>query len=241
MITWLAFHRSLLDGGKGKDYPVENLESLKYSVCIFVIFYAFLSFRILCILVLYFMYSLAIHIGLRNKHWLDILVVFVMLIPTSPPPSSGPCHTRCRRPPTHMYLTLSGMLKVQTNFHVDHLQHSISHPSWRKFQLKWYIMMSATSLVFYSMLSLPSTLPSTTKPHEQKVGKWGIIEKDFQRASQCSMPVVVGLAWVLWGVGGHWPRPPMLFLHCFIITLIGVHTEFSGHKLDPGMLKPFKS
>ena len=36
------------------------------------------------------MYSLAIHIGLRNKHWLDILVVFVMLIPTSPPPSSGP-------------------------------------------------------------------------------------------------------------------------------------------------------
>ena len=68
-------------------------------------------------------------------------------------------------------------------------------------QLKWYIMMSATSMVFYSTLSLPSTLPSTTKPHEQKVGKWGIIEKDFQRASQCSLPVVVWLAWVLWGVG----------------------------------------
>ena len=63
------------------------------------------------------------------------------------------------------------------------------------------LQQNYTSLVFYSMLSLPSTLPSTTKPHEQKVGKWGIIEKDFQRASQCSMPVVVGLAWVLWGVG----------------------------------------
>ena len=137
---------------------------------------------------------------------------------------------------THTWIMFSDRLNVEITF-----QHSNLHPSWREFQLKWYIMMSATSLVFYSMLSLPSTLPSTTKPHEQKVGKWGIIEKDFQRASQCSMLVVVGLAWVLRGVGGHWPKPPMLFLHCFIITLIGVHTEFSGHKLDPGMLKPFKS
>ena len=35
------------------------------------------------------------------------------------------------------------------NFHVNHhnLNHSISDPSWRKFQRMWYILMSATSLV----------------------------------------------------------------------------------------------
>ena len=157
----------------------------------------------------------------------------------SPPPGC-PCRTRCRWPPSHMYFMCSHMLKVTKNNH--HHNHSILHPSYKKkLQPMWYILMSVTSLVFSSLLSMLSRVLSTTKPHEQKVGKWGIIEKDFQRASQCSMLVVVGLAWVLWGVGGHWPRPPMLFLHCFIITLIGVHTEFSGHKLDPGMLKPFKS
>ena len=31
--------------------------------------------------------------------------------------------------------------------------------------------MSATSLVFFSLFSLPSRVLSTTKPHEQKVGK----------------------------------------------------------------------
>ena len=65
------------------------------------------------------------------------------------------------------------------NFHVNHHHHCISHPSWRNFQLKWYIIMSATSLVFSSLLFLPSTVPSTTKPNEQKVGKWGIQEMDF--------------------------------------------------------------
>ena len=65
------------------------------------------------------------------------------------------------------------------NFHVNHHHHCISHPSWRNFQLKWYIIVSATSLVFSSLLFLPSTVPSTTKPNEQKVGKWGIQEMDF--------------------------------------------------------------
>ena len=186
-------------GGKGRIILLKILNHFNilfafslYSMhsCHFIS-YIFLS-CILCIL-LPFILASEINIGWTYLScllcWFQLhLLLFVLAI-------------HRRRPPTHMYLTLSGMLKVQTNFNVDHLQHSISHPSWRKFQLKWYIMMSATSLVFYSMLSLPSTLPSTTKPHEQKVGKWGIIEKDFQRASQCSMPVVVGLAWVLWGVG----------------------------------------
>ena len=48
------------------------------------------------------------------------------------------------------------------NFHVNHQHHSISHLSWRKFQLNWYILMSATSLVFSFLLFLPSTVPSTT-------------------------------------------------------------------------------
>ena len=34
-----------------------------------------------------------------------------------------------------------------------------------KFQLKWYLLMSATSLIFSSMLSLPSTVLSTTNSH----------------------------------------------------------------------------
>ena len=69
------------------------------------------------------------------------------------------------------------------NFHVNHHHHCISHPSWRNFQLKWYIIVSATSLVFSSLLFLPSTVPSTTKPNEQKVGKWGIQEKEFHWTS----------------------------------------------------------
>ena len=45
---------------------------------------------------------------------------------------------------------------------VNHHHHSISHPSLRKVQLKWYILMSANSLVVSSLLSLLSTVSSTT-------------------------------------------------------------------------------
>ena len=76
-----------------------------------------------------------------------------------------------------------GHVESIKNFQVSHPYHSISDPSKRKFQLMWYILMSGTSLVFSSLLSLPSTVPSTMKPHEQKLGKWGIHEKDFQRTS----------------------------------------------------------
>ena len=55
--------------------------------------------------------------------------------------------------------------KYKKNFHVNHNHHSISCPSWRKFLPKWYILVLATSLVFSSLLSLPSTVPSNTNPH----------------------------------------------------------------------------
>ena len=45
------------------------------------------------------------------------------------------------------------------------IHHSISHPSWKKFLQKWYILMLATSLVFSSLLPLPSTVLSTTNSH----------------------------------------------------------------------------
>ena len=60
----------------------------------------------------------------------------------------------------------------------NHHNHCISHPSKKILQLMWYILLSATSLVFSSTMSLLSTVLLTTKPHEQKVGKWGIQKKD---------------------------------------------------------------
>ena len=59
--------------------------------------------------------------------------------PWSSPPGC-PCHPQCRWPPTFMSLMLSNMLKIYNHYHP-----SISHLSWRKFLLKWYILISATS------------------------------------------------------------------------------------------------
>ena len=56
-------------------------------------------------------------------------------------------------------------VESKNNFHVNHHHHSISRPSWRKFQLMWYILMSGTSLVFSFLLSLPSMVSSTAKSH----------------------------------------------------------------------------
>ena len=55
------------------------------------------------------------------------------------------------------------------NFHVNHHHHSISRPSWGKFLPKWYILVSATSLVFSSLLPLSSTDPSNTNAHALNV------------------------------------------------------------------------
>ena len=74
---------------------------------------------------------------------------------------------------THV-LNVVRLVESINNFHVNHHYHSILHPG--KLQLMWYI--PATSLVFSSLLLLP-----TTKPHEQKIGKWDIHEKDFQWTS----------------------------------------------------------
>ena len=51
--------------------------------------------------------------------------------------------------------------KIDVNQH----HHSISHPRWGKTQLKWYILILVTSLVFSSRLSLPSTVSLTTNFH----------------------------------------------------------------------------
>ena len=72
-------------------------------------------------------------------------------------------------PSTGLSTSNSHDLNVVTNVEiikkdcdVNHHHHSISHPSLRKFQLKWYILMSANSLVVSSLLSLLSTVSSTT-------------------------------------------------------------------------------
>ena len=59
--------------------------------------------------------------------------------PWSSPPGC-PCHPPCRWPPTFMSLMLSNMLKIYNHYHPR-----ILHLSWRKFLLKWYILISATS------------------------------------------------------------------------------------------------
>ena len=96
-------------------------------------------------------------------------------------------------PPTVSSTTSSHVLNVVKhvegikNNHINHHYHSLSYPSWKNSNWSdWYILMPATFLVFFSSLSLPSTLSSTTKPQEQKVGKWGIQEKDFQWRTKCS-------------------------------------------------------
>ena len=47
---------------------------------------------------------------------------------------------------TNLYGLLH-LIESVNNFHVNHHNYSISHPRWRKFQLMWYILMSATSFV----------------------------------------------------------------------------------------------
>ena len=86
-------------------------------------------------------------------------------------------------------LSLHNSFLVQTAVHPHQ---SISHPSCRKFQPKWYILMSATSLVFLSRLSLPSTVSSTTNLQTTWAKRrqvWYL----YQWTSKCSSLVVCGL------------------------------------------------
>ena len=80
------------------------------------------------------------------------------------PTCNCPCHPQCRRPSTHMNLMLSDMLKEWKTLISTNITHSSQHIT-SLLQPKWYILLLATSLVFSSLLSLPSTLPSTTNSH----------------------------------------------------------------------------
>ena len=78
-----------------------------------------------------------------------------------------PHRPQCWRTSTCMSLMLSYMFQELTknlSGRTPSQQHITSYVV-EKFQLKWYLLMSATSLVFSSMLSLPFTVSSTTNPH----------------------------------------------------------------------------
>ena len=63
-------------------------------------------------------------------------------------------------------LSLVRHVESVNNFHVNHHNHSISHPSWRKFQMMWYILtLCQRPPVSMSMFSLPTTVPSTANPN----------------------------------------------------------------------------
>ena len=65
--------------------------------------------------------------------------------------------------------------KIDVNIH----HHTLAHPCQRKFQLKWYILMSATPLIFFSLLFLPSTMSSTINSHELNVFRHAESVKTF--------------------------------------------------------------
>ena len=63
-------------------------------------------------------------------------------------------------------LSLVRHVESVNNFHVTHHNHSISHPSWRKFQMMWYILtLCQRPPLSMSLFSLPTAVPSTTNPH----------------------------------------------------------------------------
>ena len=66
----------------------------------------------------------------------------------------------------HTYdLNIVRVVERIKNFQVNQHYYSVSYPSWRKFQPKWYILMSTTSLGFSSNLFMPSTVSSTNNSH----------------------------------------------------------------------------
>ena len=61
---------------------------------------------------------------------------------------------------------------MKKNFDVNHYHHSISHSSWRKFQMMWYILtLCQRPPMSMSMFSLPTTVPSTTNPYVPHVAR----------------------------------------------------------------------
>ena len=136
----------------------------------------------------------------ENSNWNDTSVC-------QPSPWSSSlgcsCPPRCRRPKTNMAIMLH--VESMENFHVNHNHYSISYPRWRKFQLRWYILISATFLVF-SLLSLLSIVMLTTKPHDQKLGK----KRTFDEHQ--SPPVHLSLG----GVGLNWIKIAKSTVGCLL-------------------------
>ena len=107
------------------------------------------------------------HHSISRPNWRKFLPKWYILMSAT----SLVISSRLFLPSTVLSTTNSHVLNVvrhvesKNNFHVYHHHHSISRPSWRKFQLMWYILMSGTSLVFSFLLSLPSMVSSTAKSH----------------------------------------------------------------------------
>ena len=100
-----------------------------------------------------------IHPNVSDDHGLLLQVVLAVHGVVYNQLTCADCLQKCwKYEKTHMSTTIT------TVYHslVNEILTYVIHP------------MSDTSLVFSSLLSLPSTVPSTTKPHEQKLGKWGI-------------------------------------------------------------------
>ena len=121
-------------------------------------------------------------------------------------------------------LNVVGDVESMNNFHINH--HHYGKSRFRKFQLMWYILMSApflvfpsnlatayhifakkiqmmwcilmsaTFLVFPSLLSMQFPVPSTIKPPEQKLGKWGIQERTFNEHHSAPVDLSVGWVWL---------------------------------------------
>ena len=70
---------------------------------------------------------------------------------------------------SHVLNVLTLVESINKNVYVNQHHHSVSHPSWRKLQPMWYILMPATSLGFSSNLFLPSTVSSTTNTYDLNI------------------------------------------------------------------------
>ena len=87
---------------------------------------------------------------------------YIMMLPTSMISSFWLSLPSTVSSTTNTYdLNIVRLVERIKNFQVNQHYYSVSHPSWRKLQPMWYILMSMTSLGFSSNLFMPSTVSST--------------------------------------------------------------------------------
>ena len=92
---------------------------------------------------------------------------YIMMLPTSMISSFWLSLPSTVSSTTNTYdLNIVRLVERITIFQVNQHYYSVSHPSWRKFQPKWYILMSTTSLDFSSNLFMPSTVLLTNQMGE---------------------------------------------------------------------------